>query len=271
MNVFHAGHSGDIIYCLPFLKAFCRDDAVDFYIASDMMADLPEGMNHPNGKLMMTQASFDFLKPLLESLPCIKAVHYVPSEQVPESFRLDFYRTIPINPKAGSIVDWLRKFFGLQYNSTEQWLYVNPISAAKPVILGFSRRYRNLGIDYSILKDVQNLFFVGLEDEFEWFRDKYQLNNLTHYKTANALELAKFIASAKLFIGNQSLSFAIAEALKVPRALEVYEPIPNVIPTGNGAADYFTQMAFQNILAYENLIPLNLPTNEIKVDFHLSV
>jgi ADP-heptose:LPS heptosyltransferase len=54
--------------------------------------------------------------------------------------------------------------------------------------------------------------------------------------------MARVIRSARFFIGNQSFPFALAEALKVPRILEVCPQTPDVIPTGDhiGAA-YFQQ------------------------------
>ena len=45
----------------------------------------------------------------------------------------------------------------------------------------------------------------------------------------NALDLAQTIAGCKFFIGNQSFSFAVAEAIKVKRVLEVCYETPNVI------------------------------------------
>jgi hypothetical protein len=52
--------------------------------------------------------------------------------------------------------------------------------------------------------------------------------------------MAQIISSCKLFIGNQSSSYAIAEQLKVPRLLEVFNQCPNVIPIGGEGYGYYT-------------------------------
>ena len=48
----------------------------------------------------------------------------------------------------------------------------------------------------------------------------------------NFLEMAELIKNSKLFIGNQSSAFAIAEGLKVNRILEQSKDILNVYPLG---------------------------------------
>lgn len=52
------------------------------------------------------------------------------------------------------------------------------------------------------------------------------------------MEFAKLLLQAQLFIGNQSFGFAVAEGLKISRALEDYEPQPNVIPIGGTCIEF---------------------------------
>ncbi|MEK7224455.1 MAG: hypothetical protein AAB221_02085, partial [Bacteroidota bacterium] len=56
------------------------------------------------------------------------------------------------------------------------------------------------------------------------------------------------IAGCKFFIGNQSFPFALAEALKVKRALELCFECPNVIPEGENAYDFVYQPQFEKIV-----------------------
>jgi hypothetical protein len=65
---------------------------------------------------------------------------------------------------------------------------------------------------------------------------------------SNFLELARVIAGCKFFIGNQSFPFAVAEGLKVPRALELCFECPNVIPEGPQAYDFLYQPQFEKIV-----------------------
>jgi hypothetical protein len=42
----------------------------------------------------------------------------------------------------------------------------------------------------------------------------------------------------KVYVGNQSVNFAIADGLKVPRALEAFEPVPVASPVGGVCFEY---------------------------------
>jgi hypothetical protein len=63
--------------------------------------------------------------------------------------------------------------------------------------------------------------FVGTAAEFEEFGAG------EHYFADDALGLARVIAGASVFVGNQSLPYAIAEGLKVGRLQEVSTDVPN--------------------------------------------
>ena len=91
-----------------------------------------------------------------------------------------------------------------------------------------------MNIDYSILKD-QDIIFVGLDSEYQSFKNMYSFEP-KRVNVKDALHMAQIINSCRLFIGNQSMAFAIAEQLKVPRILEQYAHAPNVIPQGG---EYF--------------------------------
>jgi hypothetical protein len=77
---------------------------------------------------------------------------------------------------------------------------------------------------------------------------KKVIPNLKHIKVLNALDLAQTIAGCKFFIGNQSFSFAVAEAIKVKRVLEVCYETPNVIPEGQNGYDFCFQPQFEKIV-----------------------
>jgi hypothetical protein len=63
------------------------------------------------------------------------------------------------------------------------------------------------------------------------------------------LELAIALASAKCFLGSQSMQFQICEGLHLPRIVELCSFAPNVIPQGangydfyhNGAVEYYVK------------------------------
>ena len=59
------------------------------------------------------------------------------------------------------------------------------------------------------------------------------------------LELASIIKNARIFIGNLSFGYALAEAVKVPRLLESRPNFPLVYPNGENAYDFYFQDHFE--------------------------
>lgn len=254
MNASHGGHSGDIVYGLALARriAMANSCTVDLYIARDRPAQLAPGMQHPNGRThMMSEAAFEFIRPLVTSQPYIGCVSFVRDAEVPaDAVRLDPYRFIGgLNLAAGNIVDFPGKIYGIPIDASAAWLDAgNAVSASWPLTVAFSPRYRNAAIDYSFLAKLEGVRFVGLPDEYEDFKSRYGLHDLCYERCRTALELAQAIRCSRVFMGNQSMAFAIAEGLKVNRALEVCELAPNVIPSGPGGGSYVYQTALVRLL-----------------------
>jgi hypothetical protein len=101
-------------------------------------------------------------------------------------------------------------------------------------------------IDYTFLDRYENVYFIGLEKEFK--RMAIHSDKIKHLPVKDAYEMAQYIAGCKLFIGGQSMAFAIAEQLKVKRVLEQYILAPNVIPQGGEWYTFHTNDQFKRIL-----------------------
>jgi ADP-heptose:LPS heptosyltransferase len=69
-----------------------------------------------------------------------------------------------------------------------------------------------------------------------------------YVKVKDFKELACVIASSKLFIGNQSFCFSLAEAMKSPRILEVSPKYPNVITAGPHGYDFMDNQCFEQLV-----------------------
>jgi hypothetical protein len=63
--------------------------------------------------------------------------------------------------------------------------------------------------------------------------------------------LASVIKGSELFIGNQSMAYAIAEIIKHPRIVEVCPYANNVIPTGANGYGAFTLVNLIQIMKYK--------------------
>ncbi len=116
------------------------------------------------------------------------------------------------------------------------------------IAINLSLRYRNPTIDYSKLKDIEHdLIFVGLDDEYNDFMLRYNVIP-KRVNVKDALHMATILNSVDLFIGNQSSTFAIAEQMKIKRALDVYNPSPNVIVSGDNGYDFMTTKGMINAI-----------------------
>ena len=67
--------------------------------------------------------------------------------------------------------------------------------------------------------------FVGHESEYLKFKQEMQWD-IPYHHTANLMELAQVIAGADQFIGNQSVSLALAIGLGVDFACEARSDLP---------------------------------------------
>ena len=105
------------------------------------------------------------------------------------------------------------------------------------IVLHRTFRHRNQFINYKFLSDYKNLIFIGTNDEY--LDLKKDVKNLEIYVCKDYLDMARVIKSSKFFIGNQSVAYPMAEAMKVPRILEAEPNFPVVQPIGQNAFDFY--------------------------------
>jgi hypothetical protein len=233
----HSCYSGDLIYALAGIKAICENNSQQAVIYQwlDKKAFLYEGAQHPYGGSMMNEYAFDMLKPLLEAQPYIKSFEKWNGENV--HIDMDVLRQVKNHMPYGNIVTWMAMVYAeMTPKYWEPWLSVKHkhIIRHSSIIINRTSRYHNQWIDYFFLKEYQDrLLFVGNPDEHSAFQTDWGLE-MPLIKVRDFLELARVISNCSLFIGNQSMCFAIAEALKTPRILEVCDMAPNVHPAGDG-------------------------------------
>ena len=234
------GNAGDIIYALPSIKMICekRNAQAVIYIQLNQPSDI---LDHPvknEGKpVMVSRTMYDMLRPLLIAQSYVKDVLYFENESIPAiDYDLDRFRVDNLNLSSGNIAQWINNSYPeLRPNLYEPSIQVaDNIKAKDYIIVNRSSRYQNLFFDYSQLSKYENVYFVGVESEFKALR--LHNPNIIHLQVPNFCKMAEYIANCKLFIGNQSMAFSIAEQLKVPRILEQYAHAPNVIPQGG---EYF--------------------------------
>lgn len=248
LNINHSGNIGDVIYALPTIKRIYEITGipVNLYLKLGQPRILPQYMSHPLGSVMLNQKMVDMLAPLVNTQPYIATCEVYNGQAI--HIDLDIFRSQTIPLDKANIARWCGYITGVTPTLWQAWLEVVPNAAyLDKIVIARSGRYRNADIDYSFLQKYNNLVFVGIQSEYD---DLHKVvPGLQWKEIGDFLELAGIIAGCKFFIGNQSFPFSIAEGLKVPRVLEAYYEMPNVIPEGDHAYDFFFQEHFESLVA----------------------
>ena len=264
-------YSGDIIYTLASIKQVCEryGKKAEIYIWLDRKwHDSVQGQTHPYG---ISQYALDMIKPLLESQPYVTLCKAWEGEEVKQDLdeiRTKTHSTMP----HGCIIQWPGQIWpDMICDSSKPWITVitdlhtssgikriytgrNDVVEVQPtgcegkIIINRTARWRNDMMHYYHLREYRDqLIFAGLPEEHAQFCKEWDLD-IPHLKVNDFLELAVAIKTCKLFIGNQSLCFALAEAMKVPRILEICPYAPNVIPSGPGGYYFLHQSNFEFLI-----------------------
>jgi hypothetical protein len=220
MNYFHSGDLGDVIYALPAIRALGKGDLY---------------LNSRPWTAKMTPERANVLRPLLESQDYIgKVVH----GDAPKSEYVVNFSTF----RNGGLIygvslmelqsDWVNA-----NAEPEPWLKVTPSAKSRGrIVCHRSPRYHNPYFRWDEIgeKFGTQLLFVGLPHEFEELRRVSKVH-AEYAITNDYLELAKLIAGADLFIGNQSSPMGLAIGLGVPFIQETCLWTPDCLyPRNNG-------------------------------------
>lgn len=241
----HIGLNGDIVYSIPAMLAIAKGKKIRLYLDVTQKTMYKSNMQHYNKDKILTKSSVEFITPLILSNPQFEICKILEKEII--DYDLNEFRKYPFDYRMGHICRWYFLTFGVSYDLSKPWLKVNSnLSFKNDIVIARSFRYRTLGINYSFLKNYNNIKFIGLSEEFEDI--KQQIPKIELLKVTNALEMAEIIAGCKYFIGNQSFPFSIAESLKVRRVLELSNESPNVIVDGEFGYDFCFQQQFEKII-----------------------
>jgi hypothetical protein len=211
ITVKHSGNVGDLIYSLPVLKHLSnlKNDTVFIYL------------NPVDGRMSHTLAKV--VAPLLEHQDYISGTAIY--EGQPLDHDLDDFRNFPHE----NLGEMHCKIFGFDFSIlNEKSIQIKPELnynlSTYDIIINRTERYTNDKFPWiSILNEQhanQSKAFVGLPHEFELFQKQFNITNLHYVPTHDYLQVAWLINNSKLFIGNCSSPYAIAEGLKHPTIQE---------------------------------------------------
>ena len=245
INFLHYGHLGDIINSLPILKEISKNKRCNLFIQKNK--ELPKDVlskDHLFGKVYLTENSIKKILPLLKNQIFLNMVDLYDGQKI--DIDLNFFREMPINFNIDS-VRWYGHLVGKHPDLSLKYLEVDNHDKFKNyIVIMRSLRRQNKFIDYSFLSSYKNKIFVGLRNEYEDLKNS--VNGLEYYDSKDFLELASIIKNSKIFIGNLSFGYALAEALKVPRLLESGPNFPLVYPNGQNAFDFYFQNHFEELV-----------------------
>jgi len=244
INFLHSGHLGDVVNSMPIIKEISIKSGCNLYLETDKK--IPEEIfynDHPFGNNYLTKGATKKLIPLLEKQNYISTVKEFEGEEI--DINLNLFRKWPINFNIDSI-RWYFHLTGKHADLINPYIIVEPHNKIiNRIVIMRSLRRQNKLISYEFLNKYENPLFVGLYEEYESL--KKIIRNLDHYECDDFLELASIIKSAKVFIGNPSFGYALAESIKVKRLLESAPNFPLVYPNGTNAYDFYFQSHFESL------------------------
>jgi hypothetical protein len=240
INFLHSGHLGDLIYALPVIKFLAENHTCNFFIQANKIMPV-EYYKHPAGNVFIDDRMLDLFLPLMKEQKFIHKVEKYNNQSIDINF--DIFRELPVNINFNS-PRWYFHISGVQVDLTDPYMDVKPHDKIKnKIVIHRTFRHRNQFINYKFLENYNDLIFVGIRSEYEDL--KKDVKNLEFYECKDYLEMAQIIKACKFFIGNQSVAYPMAEALKVPRILEAEPLFPVVQPIGKNAYDFYYQPHFE--------------------------
>lgn len=244
----HSGNLGDVVYSLPTVRALLARhdlDGAGFYLNPGVPSPYPCGP-HPLGNVRLDAGYASDLFPLLRAQPWITEAGLWDGS--PVSYDLDRFRETGYPFSRGDIARYYCHAFPVSPNLSDPWLDVDPApDFAGAILVNRTQRYRNPAINYRFLSNRADVVFVGLPQEHAEF--SREAKHIRHEVAPDFLTLARWLKGCRLFVGNQSFAFALAEALKIPRILEIFPTAPNVIPHGPNGWDAYSQPLLEEIFA----------------------
>jgi len=251
ISAIHSGNIGDVIYALPTVRALG---------VSHMLLNICEDPGA--GGRILTEAMAGSLVPLLLDQPTIETVDIVtapirvaggfgyqarvstlvsglPLEHVSASvlgvdYVLDRFRLQPLERR--HLVEAHAMAFGCRVDPACAWID-RPAMASRErrIAVSVTSRYRNRTNERlaEVLENFGPVTLVGFRSELpNYFGIDGELREF-----ADAKKLVDFLSECTVFVGAPSFPAAVAEAMKIPRLIDLADGLINAFPLGpNGWA-----------------------------------
>jgi len=255
MNTLSVGHSyagGDLIALLAGLRHVYKETGKKWIIYQriDFEGLYYEGAIHStldsqgNG-VTMNKKHFEMLKPLIESQEFIQEFKEWKGKKV--DINIDKSRDSRAIPIPFSPLHYWAFFIApeLSCDLSERWIDVPSGTFYNKILINRTQRYNNPYISYFFLKNYEDdLVFIGTKKEGKIFNKQYDLD-IEIVEKEDFLAVSSLINNCRFVLGNQSLVWHLADALKKPRLLEVCSQFPNTFPTGKDGYVFLNQQSLE--------------------------
>ena len=194
------------------------------------------------GKFNKTSA--EFLLPLFQHQSYIEKAELYEDNQVDVHYG-EWDAAVPLH-SGTNLLDFHATKFDIHWEElTEPWLKApayqdRPLKDIK-VVISRTPRYQgnpNFYKNFLTSLDPSKCLFVGLANEYEDFASEFNFP-LNFYQAKDAIDLASVIDSAPMFLGNQSMSCAIAKGLGKLSFVELGRSSANYVFHFNKETHYF--------------------------------
>jgi len=254
LTYLHKCNAGDLICALAGIKEAYRKFGKKAVICQqlDMPGNYMQGLVHSvkddkGVQVTMNRTMFDMLEPLLLQQEYIEDFQIYTDQKI--AIDLDVIREYvdATNPDAPIRIMPPKQFVGIPNGALPGWtMLAYPVMAcdiSKPwidvpageplggkILINRTERYKNDLIKYNWLKDYEGqLVFVGTQQEHVIFCREFGLD-FPRLQVDNFLELAQVMQQCHFFLGNQSFAWNLANAMGIPRILEMFALAPNCQP-----------------------------------------
>jgi hypothetical protein len=238
LAVVHGGHVGDLIWHLPSVIWLTKHYGLRkarLYVRTDVPVG-PGEISHPCGRVQITRAFAESIIPFLKMQDYLEDARIWQGEDV--DVDLDVFRRTGFPFDRGDNAKWVGHAIPCAPRLWQPWLTVRDAMPNGMILVNRTLRNQNPAIHYRFLLRYPEVRFVGLREEYEQFKKEV---NIRWQETKTFLDLARLIAGCRLFIGNQSAAYALAQGLMAPRVLEVSPTHPVAFVHGPNGFEAWSQ------------------------------
>lgn len=217
-NFLCGGHSGDFIHELYAIKQLCKkhNTKANIYITQNLKEKF----------------SFDINKIYLDFFKLVKNQSYVKNFYILDdnlnieiNYNMDLWREKEGDKKSWSVL--LSEVYNFEIPKTYSWIEINQKDEKlkDSLLVHRSLIRKTHSFDWNkILSSKNKIYFLTTSEdnrEYNEFKNNFNCSNVEPYIALNLWDMAIAINSCKLFIGNQSMPFALASSIDAPRICEL--------------------------------------------------